>query len=394
MRKYGLLFLLLVFTAPLFAQADIENTLQSLTRQTVQRQAARVNRFGLMRYFPPSDTVQSAPSWWDNLWTDYTSSHERALAFYLFNMYASTRVYNSKSVSQLTLNFLGTLDAFYMQDNPFPIKEAQTFYQKHKKEVQTLLADYFKHSKLGVYRPNETLELSFVRALTSTPLYHKKPAYTKAAVNLLKGPISEDDEYLLESMWRRANNKIALKVVTFEQNVPVLDAYDTKLARPTTQKAYFYRWVQDECNYSSYMVGKELTETYLKNKAAWGHLRIYMLTARPKTGEYLAPAAGNRFTLANGKTALKWQYHTALLAVTNFTPGHYTPFVLDSFLGGEDVMTLDEWLSKFSSNTVFLAEPFFLDEAVEKAIQEATRIDNNDNIYINGKTYAPAPVEN
>lgn len=394
MRKYGVFFLLPVLSVALFAQADVENTLQSITQQTLQRQATRMSRFGMMRYFPPSDTVQTAPSWWDNLWTSYTSSHEKALAFYLFNMYASTRAYQSKSVSQLTLNFLGALDAFYMQDNPFPLDEAETFYKNHQQEVQTLLADYFKQSKRGVYRPNERLELSFVRALQKAPRYAKKPAYAKAALNLVTGAIAQKEEDKLERIWRRAKTDMALKVITFEQNVPMPDAYDTKLARPTTQKAYFYRWVQDECNYSSYLTGKAITNAYLQEKQSWGHLRLYMLTARPKSGVYLTPSAGGeRFTLANGKQALKWQYHTALLAVVNPAPGHYAPVVLDSFLGGNNLMTLDAWLSKFSAQTVFLAEPFFLDGAVENALKEATRIDNHERVYIEGKFYAAAPVE-
>lgn len=393
MKRYGVLCLLFALALPLFAEADLEATLQTLTRPALESQQPRLNRFGSMRYFPPRNTVQEAPSWWDNLWTNYTPSHERALAFYLFNMYVSARAYNTKSVSQVTLNFLGTLDAFSMLDDPFPLKESESFYRKHKTQIQTWLTDFFKQSNLGTYRPNEPLELSFVRALAKAPVYRKKPGYVTGASNLLKGTISPADRSLLEEAWYQAKNNMVLKAVTFDTPVAMMDAYDTKLARPSGQQAHFYRWVKDECNYSSYMTGQAITKAYTKNRKGWGGLRIYMLTAHPKSGLYVKPAAGSRFVLANGKPALNWQYHTAILVIMNTAPHRYTPIVLDSFLGGDTLLTLDQWLAKFSPNTVFYADPFFRDKTVEDAIQEPQTVDTKDNIYIHGKRYAPAPVE-
>lgn len=393
-RLLGVMFILLGLILPSYAEEDFRAQLQeNLEKLTASPQTALSLRFARMRFYPPRNTVYEDPSFWGNLFTSHTHAKEYSLAIYLFNMYVSTKIYNVKIPTQLTLNFLGVLDGISFRNIPFEAEDVLSFYQDHKQNIQRQIASFFAQSNIGKYPRSQSFEETCLRTLQKAPLYQKKPGYLKPAQSRLKAPILQNDKELLSAAWTLAKQNMAQKAVLFNVREAIPDNFDTKLANNTASYQHLYRWVQDECNYSSYWLGKYLTQISQNHKKDWGNLRIYMLTARPKTGTYLKPAQGNRFKLANGKQASKWQYHTVILAVSNATPHTYTPIVMDSFLGGDKLLTLDEWLAFFSANTVFFAQPFTRSKTVEKAIQEPQNRDSKGNIWVDGEKYTPAPIE-
>ncbi len=397
MRKLGTLFIVLLFAVCALQAEENASVEESLHQSAAAAQKALPNlpRFELLRFYPPRNTVYEDPTFWDHLFTSYTSSKERALAFYLFNMYASERVYKEKKPFRLTLNFLGALDAFSMQDEPLDPADALEFYQDHQAQIQKHLTVFFKEAHFGTYTPNANFETAALRVLQAAPKFHKRAGYFKPKQNLLRGTISAQDKSLLEPAWAQAKAYSTLKIVKFENVRTALpENFDNKYARSSESGSKnFYRWVKDECNYSSYLTGKFITQAYRKSPRGWGALRLYMLTARAQKGGYLHPAQGKRFRLADEKWADKWQYHTAILAVMNTAPHVYTPVVLDSFLGGEKLLTLDQWLSFFAQDTVFFAGPFKRSQAVENAIVEPDAVEFNDEVWVGDKKYVPAPIE-
>lgn len=379
---------------PLYAEADVRAQLQeNLERAVPVSNTSLSLRFSRMRYYPPNDTVYEEPSFWDDLFTSYAYAKEKALAVYLFNMYVSAQTYNIKQPTLLTLNFLGVLDGLSFKNVPLEPADALEFYEDHQQEVQQQIERFFLQSPLGKYPRNTAFETACIRALQKSPVRGKKAGYFKPATNRLNAQIPHADAELLSAAWVIAKQNMVLKAVLFDVAEAFPNNFDTPLAHNSSQMNHWYSWVKDECYYSSYFVGKQLIREYKRHPKDWGFLRLYLLTARPKTGTYLQPAQGNRFTLADGKKATKWQYHTVILAVTNSTPHTYTPVVLDSFLGGEKLLTLDEWLSRFSANTVFFAEPFVRSKTIENAIKEPTEVDSQNRILINGVRYSPTPLE-
>lgn len=357
------------------------------TQQAQSTPSAGVNRFKFMYFYPVRNTFPEEAGLFSS---PYKGMHIRALAIYFLNMQISTQMYNSSATpSHLTLNFLGVLDGLVGAPELFDVTKATSFYQKNKKEVDAYLAQIRQKSIAKEWpAPSQAQLNAWLKLLENLPRRDKMPLYAFPATNLLQTPIPSQEV----SLFRTALAKVAgsKQVVTYQTLHASLEDLDTKIGVHQQRMEYTYRWVKDECFYSSYILGKNLAEQ-ITNKALHGNTRVYRLSAFPKTGQYLQPAQGQRFTLANGTTSLHWQYHTAILVVWPHNGSHVV-MVLDNFLGGKEPISLDQWLKHFHANTVFSAAPFTRNKKTEGAIKTPSKIMGN-KVQVNGTTYEPHPVE-
>ena len=363
-----------------------EARVQRQTQNAVNLHAAGIRRFSYMRFYYAKNTFPEEPGFFSS---PYKDMHIRALAIYFLNMQISTKMYNSSATpSHLTLNFLGVLDGLVGAPEPFDTTKATSFYQKNKKKVDAYYAQIRKESKLQLPVLSQAQINAWLKLLENLPRRGKIGLYRFAATNYLQTPIPAQEVALFRTALAKVSG--SKQVVTYQTPNASLEDLDTKIGVHSQRMKYTYRWVKDECFYSAYILGKNLADQ-IANKTLHKHTRIYMLSAYPKTGQYLQPAEGNRFTLANGSSSLKWQYHTAILVVYPHNGSHIV-MVLDNFLGGKEPISLDQWLASFHANTVFAAVPFVRNKKTEGAIKTPSKILGND-VQVNGTTYEPHPVQ-
>lgn len=341
-----------------------------------------IKRFKFMYFYPARNTFLTASK----------SMHIRALAVYFLNMQISTHMYNSSAApAQLTLNFLGVLDGLVGAPEPFNMAKASSFYQENKKEVDSYFAQIREHSITKQWpAPSQTQLNAWLKLLEKQPRRGKIALYLFPATNYLQTSFSPTEVSPFSSSLATTTTQGSQKVVIYETPDISLEDLDSRIGVHQQRMKYTYRWIKDECFYSAYILGQKLVGQ-IANKTLHENTRLYMLSAYPKTGQYLQPASGQRFTLANGTTSLHWQYHTALLVVWP-NNGTHTLMVLDSFLGGKEPLTLDQWLGHFHANTVFSAVPFARNKKIEEHIKTPDKILGS-KVQINGRTYEPHPVK-
>ena len=394
MRKYGFLVLLLAFTAANAGAVDIA----ALTR-AVQNQGRQNAQFEVMR----DDLAQAQKEKYtaaDLLFNTQKENNRTALAVYLYNMYVLQDAYGPHEESALSLNDLGALDAVCRLKTAFPYPDAEKLYRKNHAEIQGLIAGFFRRDA-RVYPQDTAQEERWITLLTrafSPAAKRIKPFYTLPEILRLQGEAAQADVAFLTPALRAAQAQGEHLVILFEKTQASLEDLDSRLARGggRTATQYTYRRVKDECEYSTYLLGKQLLQTAAHAPQKWGRTRLYKITARPdQTDFYLRPASGERFTLADGTAAAKWQYHTALLAVLNTQQGEFVPVVFDAFLGrAEQPLTLEKWLAHFDKGTQFEAVPFETDRQVDAAIRTPERIlPDGKRIEVDRRIYSPAPIE-
>lgn len=362
--------------------------------------APAVARLTLMRFFVVNNAVQHPLSQREQLFgsDELTAAQVRAVASYLVNMYVSAAAYGVDVPAELSLNYLGVMDALSRLQSPLDMPDAEAFYQTHRTQIQQYLKEYFKQAGLPTYVPdvpsNEKRERAFVRLLTRVPLRRGKlhPAYLFPADRLFPEQAPQEAVDFLAQALKNAQQAGENKVITYEQVAASLEDLDFKFAHNRNNKQCTYRCVNDECAYSSYMLGKEMCKAINENKTQYHNARVYQITAYAHPGGDLQPAKGSRFIQADGTTAPPWAYHTATLVALK-TNGEYTLLVADPFLEGETPVTLGRWLRHFSPHkTVFTAVPFVRSQTVEEAIKTPDKR-HYQNVIINGKTYTPHPVQ-
>ena len=387
-----LLSLLLIFSMLYVPCTYAKVNTSSVTRKAQQAQTSPsegVKRFKFMYFYPVRNTFPEEAGLFSS---PYKAMHIRALAIYFLNMQISTKMYNlSATPSQLTLNFLGVLDGLVGAPEPFNMAKASSFYQENKKEVDAHFAHIREHSLAKQWpAPSQAQLNAWLKLLEKQPRHGQIATYLFPATNYLQTPISSKEVSPFISALTNASTQAAKSVVTYDTPSVSLEDFDSKIAIHRQHMEYTYRWVKDECFYSTYILGR-LLATKITNKTLHPNTRLYVLSAYPKTGEYLQPANGQRFTLANGTTSLHWRYHTALLVVWP-NNGTHTLMVLDSFLGGKEPLSLNQWLDRFHANTVFSAIPFTRNKKVEEHIQTPSKV-LGPNVQVNGRTYKPHPVK-
>ncbi len=360
------------------------------TQQAASEPSAGIKRFKLMYYYPVRNSFPEEAGWFSS---PYKGMHIRALATYFFNMQVSSKLYHlSAEPSQLTLNFLGVLDGLVGAPQPFDMAQATSFYKKNKKEVDAHLTHLRAQSAIGKQwgTPSQAQINAWLKLLEKQPRHGKLATYLFPNYNFLQTAIPASVSSAFQSTLAQAINLSKKQVITYETAQASLEDLDSKHTVHSSHVKLTYRWVKDECYYATYVLAKLLAGK-IANNSLNKATRLYVLTAYPKSGEFLQPSQGNRFTLANGSTSLHWRYHTALLVVFPHADSHVT-LVLDSFLGGSSPISLDQWLSKFHVNTVFTAVPFLRNKKVESALQTPSKVIGT-RVQVKGRTYEPHPVQ-
>ena len=377
MRKTLILLFTLLLSAPLVAQ-NTDDIWRAVARAQTQKAT-----FADMRPTLPPDTKPN---------------NVAAYATYLHNMYIWHEIYGNPDEKTLSLNYLGVAESISHWSD-LRTKNALEFYRKHQADIQTRIGALFLMEHKN-YPKNTALEEKWITLLQGQDFHSNryKLLYTYPEVSLLPQTYAQADVAFLIPAIRTADTIAQQKVILFERTQATLESLDTRLASGggRNKPEYTYRWVKDECEYSSYLLGVQLLQTAQNNPQKWNQTRVYKITARPAKNEfYLRPAQGERFTLSGGSPAAKWQYHTAILVVLNTQEGAFVPVVLDNFLGSaEDPIALAQWVSAFDKTTQFEVVPFARNEKVEEAIQTPDEIiPSGQLVRANKHTYKPAPIE-
>lgn len=360
-------------------------------------QAPGLNRLRAMRFYRSDDQVQPTPRFWQVLFDgkETMQQQEYAMAFFLFNMYISTAAYREDMPSRLTLDYLGVLDGFSKCREMFALNQADNFYTKHRTAIKSQLAEFFRQAHLPEYSvsdpKNDRRELAFVRLLSTAPVRDHRPGYTWEGSTRLTLQSPMEEKALVTRMIRASLAEGENKVITFKVPRMQMENLDNPLATPKHSVDRLYRCVNDECAYCSYLLGKRFCQKIGASYLGRETIRLYKITAYPTAGEFLTPTQGESFVLANGGEASAWYYHTALLVIMDVN-GHYTPFVADSFLAGDEPVLLEDWVKHFATQkTFFQVDVFERNQAVENAIVEPSSR-QGDNIMIDGALYRPYDV--
>ncbi len=368
------------------------DVLTARTRAAVlQTRTAGVRRLAWMRFFLPTDRLREEPGLWERWFSSkFEHQHERALAFYLFNMYVSTNLYQEPDPQTLSLNYIGVLDGFEMAQEPFDFARASSFYQKHKEPVLTQFNNYLQARAHPWPKPTAADLARWVERLQSLPRQHQRAVYTFAQDVRLEVALPDTSYERLSVPLQTARTQAARQVILYDEPDLKLEDFDSKVGPHKARRKRTYRPVKDECFYASYLVARRLVQTFLQSPQTWRSSHVYLLTATPRQGDFLTPASGSRFVLANGQTGLHWRYHTAVFVIAEQN-GRFYPFVLDSFLAGHTPVSMGEWLGHFSPQTVFRARPFVRQTAVENAMV-TPEVTDGKIVWVDGQAYHPAPV--
>jgi len=316
-----------------------------------------------------------------------------ALAQYLFNMYLYDRQ-GQLLPGALSLQHIGVLDPFYQLSIAlYPVTAEKWYYDDKNFSV---IYDHFtqlaRESGLSPFLMDTSRMEDYLSRFKNTKFFvikdglipQRYPAYAKPQQFNFVSEITQEETRLLVPIWQKANQEAINKVVIFsEQEINV----DHPLVRNPVK--YTYRWVKDECEYSSYLIGKQLLAQG-KNQPPLSQSRIYKIMAHDAESVLLKPAdpAQSRFQLANGKQSSKWQYHTAILVLLPIGKQQYKPVILDNFLGGTEIMTLQKWTTLFADSTYFQVIPFQTDPEYDKAIATVSSR-NGTSVVANGHTCTP-----
>lgn len=384
--KWNIIISLLFFVSTAWATPITEQTLA----RKVQAVVAPMSHFKHMRFYPPVDRVYQTPGLWER-WveTDTAREHERALAFYLFNMYVISRTYH-RAVTQISLNELGVLDAFALCHRPFDFKNATSFLEKHQAQVDQWMTQFIKERKLSGSVPTKQEYQAWARLLETMSVQQAQGAYAFAQRLELQAPLPKALALYLGTFLQQALVEGKTKAVLYDKPDLKLEDLDRKVGNTQLRRKRTYRWAWQECSAYSYLIGKFLSQDLTQQQASRKNWRIYTLTAWPKRGEFLKPAVGASFKMASGEDGSYWHYHTAVLVVASYE-NTYVPVILDGLLGGTQAMTLKQWTLQFSPNTVFTAVPFRQDETTEQAFKSPDAI-TGQHIWVKGKEYLSAPI--
>jgi len=377
MRKLFILLFTLLLSAPLVAQ----NT-DAIWRAVARAQAQKATFADMRETLPPTAKQ-------DNI---------SAYATYLHNMYIWHEIYENQDEKTLSLNYLGVAESISHRPD-LRTKNALEFYRKNQAKIQEQIAALFLTDRKN-YPKNTAQEEKWITLLQAQDFHSTryKLLYTYPEVLFFPQKYAQADVSFLIPAIRTAGAMAVQKVILFERTQATLEDLDSRLASGggRNKPEYTYRWVKDECEYSSYLLGAQLLQTAQNHPQQWNQTRVYKITARPAQGEfYLRPAQGERFTLADGTPAAKWQYHTAILVMLNTQQGEFIPIVLDNFLGSaQEPVALAQWVTFFDKTTQFEVVPFARNEKVEQAIQTPDEVTQNGQLVrVNKHTYKPAPIE-
>ena len=314
-----------------------------------------------------------------------------AFAQYLFNMYLYNKKGDLPSDIPLSLIHIGALDPLYQLKKPLLPSDAKTWFynEQDSNQIYNYLNQFLREKNMPAVLFNpQRVEQDYLRLANTFFFQDGYPSYAKPTVFNWKTEISDEDKRLLLPLWQVANQYAQNRVVVFEQK-PELNIDNPRVRNHPT---YTYRWVKDECEYNSYVIAKELFQAQARSNTL-AQSRIYKITARDKQSGLLKPNSSTvRFKLANGTQSSQWQYHTAtLILLATPEKQQYKPIVLDNFLGGTTLMSLEEWVDRFADSTYFQVIPFQTKKAYDQAIAPVEERRGR-NVIANGHTCTPHPI--
>ena len=356
-----------------------------------------MSRLRAMQFYFPANEIAEEKSLFQKLFGGRIAreEHEKAVAFFLFNMYITTAAYQEDMPTRLTLDYLGALDGFSKCHEKLDLEHVQEFYSRHRAAIKEHLSSFFKQENLPAYDESSILndwrERKFLQLLSQAPARDFWPGYAWPGATRLRAKPNGMEEALLTRLLKRSLESGQNKVITFSRPDVEWEDWDNKLVRHNRGEIRTYRCVNDECAYCSYLFGKQMCEIIDSSSRNWGLMRLYKITAYPTREKFLLPQSGERFTLADGEQAPPWYYHTATLAIMNLD-GAFTPLVVDSFLAGERPMLLAQWAQLFRADeTFFQVDVFERSKLMESAIVEPA-LWRGANVVVDGKEYMPHQI--
>lgn len=370
---------------------------KNVRRSAIVRQNPGMNRMRWMRFYFPSTTVARQDGVWEKLYHAFNSKDEqRAVAFYLYQMYVSAAAYGQMPSGELTINQLGVLDGLEKLTTSFDVRDVQEFYQDNKPEIKAWLKQFFDKVGLRGYRTNDPLndvaERQFLQILANSADGRGRACYLVAAPKW-KSALRAQDIAWLTRVQQSTERDIGQKVALYKVPKATLSALDKRIGnKGSGQMAYLFRPAGQECAARAYLTGSSLCRQMKGQPSQERRLsRIYQLHLEPTDREFLKPARGNRFRAPNGKVYPDWYYHEAVLVVLHHA-NQYTPVVLDKFLSDKPIV-LEKWLAYFNPRTTLIyASPFQRWEETESSLVLPDRTSQK-GIWKNGRLYRPYPVD-
>ena len=369
---------------------------KSVRRSALVRQNPGMNRMRWMRFYFPSTTVAQKDGVWEKLYHAFNSKDEqRAVAFYLYQMYISAAAYGQMPGRYLTINQLGVLDGLEKLTTPFDVRNVQEFYEDHKPEIKAWLKQFFNKIGKTSYRTddprNDATERQFLQILANSADARGRACYLVETPKW-KSALRKQDAAWLAQVLRGTEREIGRKVALYKMPKSSLAALDKRVGRMVGgQMSYLFRPAGQECAARAYLTGSGLCRQ-MKSQPAQGRQisRVYQLHLSPTDNEFLKPARGNRFRAPNGKVYPNWYYHEAILVVLQHA-NQYTPVVLDKFLSDKPIV-LEKWLTYFNPRmTIIYASPFQRWEETENTLVLPDKTGPK-GILKDGRLYRPYPV--
>lgn len=361
------------------ADAALERPLQTALQRA---RDPFVKHLRYLRYYKTKDKPRQEPN-------NPQRQHEYALALYLINLFASTHVY-AENPPSFTLEYLGVFDGFEHSWKPFDFAKATQFYKDHQAAVDELFNQYLQMGSYPWEPPTQAQRLQWVQLLETRPRKERQAVFEKPSAALGAWFLPDGVAQRLAPLLAQAKPDILKQAVLYDEPDISLADFDSHVGIHRPRRKLTYRWVREECFYSSYLIAKHLTHALETARTAWGNTHIYLLTAHPKYGEFLRPPQGQRFVLANGQPGLNWRYHTAALVILEHN-NRLVPVVVDTFLTGDTPVSLEKWLTHFHVHTQLRATPFMRNESTEQALQVPSKIEGR-AIWFSGNKYEPAEV--
>ena len=401
LRKTACFVLLLSFLVSAIPAASLPSFFTQLT-QTLQRSAAirqnpGMNRFRWMRFYFPTAQVAPQEDWWDKLYRLFcVQDQQRAVAFYLYQMYISAAAYGTVPHGYLTVNHLGVLDGLERLKNRFDVRGAVEFYDENKAEIKKNLKQFFDNTHLASYRPddprNDAAERNFLRVLANSADSSGRARYRLTAPRWKSSLLPQDMAWLSQAL-QRVERDIGKKVVLYQTAKGDFSLLDKRVGNSARGNlAYLYRPAGQECAARAYLTGSGVCQQLAVQAPAERKIsRIYRLHIKPLEGAFLRAAHGGHFYSPAGGTYPDWYYHEAILIILKHGE-QYTPVVLDKFLFAKPV-SLEQWMKSFNIyTTVLYATPFQRrDDTEERLVQPDGK--NKKGIFKYGRLYRPYPVK-
>ena len=242
------------------------------------------------------------------------------------------------------------------------------FYIENQPTIQSYLSQFINTKKSLGDLPSANELIAWAALLETLPIREGKATYGYAKPYLMQTLFFPARAQQLQALLIFTLQQIQNQVVLYDVADVHLEDLDHHIGHNGNHRSLTYRWVKDECLYSSYALANQLIRLMQQNPKSWQASRVYLITAYPETEEFLTPARTVKFSPVNGQETAYWKYHTAVLVLLE-QEHHFVPVVLDPLLHGTTPLTLDKWQDNFAVHTRFTVQPFRRYQEIENALK-------------------------